>query len=96
MPARKTCSTKTSEKKTLFRIEADKGSEVYVAGSFNGWNPLKDKLTYRKGVFSRSLLLPVGRHEYKFVVDGTWCVDPACPEWAPNGLGSLNSVAIVG
>ena len=96
MPARKTCSTKTIEKKTPFRIEADKGSEVYVAGTFNGWNPSKDKLAYGKGVFSCSLPLPVGRHEYKFVVDGTWCVDPACPEWAPNGLGSLNSVATVG
>lgn len=84
------------KKRALFSIKADPGSQVYVAGTFNGWNPKKNKLTYKGGVYSARILLPKGRHEYKFVVDDVWCVDPGCPDWAPNGLGSLNSVISVG
>ena len=82
-------------KRARFEIEAEKGSEVFVAGSFNGWDPAKNKLTFRRGVYSTSILLPAGRHEYKFVVNGIWCVDPECAEWTPNGMGALNSVLVV-
>ena len=85
------------KKRVTFQIRVEKGSEVYVAGSFNGWNPKKDKLTYKEsgGTYSTTLLLGKGRHEYKFVVNEVWCVDPECAEWTPNGLGSLNSVIVV-
>ena len=73
-------------------MKADQGSEVYVAGTFNEWNAKKNKLAYKSGSYATTLMLPKGRHEYKFVIDGVWCVDPECPEWTPNGLGSLNSV----
>lgn len=36
--------------------------------------------------------LPAGTHEYKFIVNGTWFSDPKCPDWIPDGCGSLNSV----
>lgn len=83
------------KRKQKFAIKAEHGSEVYVAGSFNSWNPKKNKLTYRGGLYSTTLMLPKGRHEYKFVIDGVWCVDPECSEWTPNGIGSLNSVLTV-
>lgn len=83
------------KKRVKFQIQSEEGSEVCVAGSFNGWNPAKNKMTCDEGMFSTSILLPKGRHEYKFVVNGVWCVDPECSEWAPNGLGSLNSVVTV-
>jgi len=69
-----------------------------VAGSFNDWNTEQNALTYKQdeGVFTISLLLEPGRYEYKFIVDGVWCIDPECPEWAPSGQGSLNSVLHVG
>ncbi|MEI6218683.1 MAG: hypothetical protein WCP86_07265 [bacterium] len=84
------------KKRVKFSIKAQPGSEVYVTGTFNGWNPKKNKLANKDGVFTGTILLPKGRHEYKFVVDGVWCVDPECPEWTPNGMGSLNSVLVVG
>ena len=87
--------TSAGNKRVRFEIQAEKGSEVFVAGSFNEWNPRKNKLTCRKGVYSTSILLPRGKYEYKFVVNGVWCVDPDCSEWTPNGLGSLNSVLVV-
>jgi 1,4-alpha-glucan branching enzyme len=82
------------KKRVKFQIQAEKGSEVYIAGTFNNWSAKKNKLAFKDGVYSTSILLPKGRHEYKFVVNGVWCVDPECAEWAPNGLGSLNSVIV--
>jgi 1,4-alpha-glucan branching enzyme len=95
MPRAKTSSSLAGKKRVRFQLEAEKGSEVFIAGSFNDWNPANSKLAYRDGVFCRTLLLPKGRYEYKFVVNGVWCVDPACSEWMPNGMGSLNSVVVV-
>ena len=75
-------------------MHASPGSTVYVAGSFNDWSDDQHRLIYKEDeeVFSIALLLEPGRYEYKFVVDGAWCVDPECPDWAPSGQGSLNSV----
>jgi hypothetical protein len=47
------------------------------------------------GVDKTALVLPPGRHEYKFVVNGEWMPYPAAEIQPPNGLGSLNSVVRV-
>ena len=39
--------------------------------------------------------LNLGEHEYKFVVNGEWTVDPANPNFLVNALGTLNSVVQV-
>jgi len=40
--------------------------------------------------------LPPGRHQYKFLVDGTrWQDDPDNPRKTPDGVGGLNSILIV-
>ena len=50
---------------------------VTVAGTFNGWNAGAEALTTTGGgVFQKTLRLPVGKHEYKFVVDGQWMDGP--------------------
>ncbi len=95
MPRGKTSSSLAGKKRVRFQIEAEKGSEVFVAGSFNDWNPRKNKLTYKDGMYSAATLLSKGRHEYKYLINGVWCVDPSCSEWTPNGIGSLNSVVVV-
>jgi 1,4-alpha-glucan branching enzyme len=80
-----------------FEFKAEPEQKVCVAGTFNKWDPeqmkLKEKIT---GVYQTSLLIPSGRHEYKFVVNGTWRPDPACADCVPNDLGSHNSVINVG
>lgn len=45
--------------------------------------------------YTGTLLLPMGHHEYKFVVNDAWLVDPENLEWTPNDQGSLNSVLTV-
>ncbi len=81
-------------KRVTFRFEAEAARDVRLAGSFNNWNAEAHPLTRKNGngAHSTTLLMPPGRHEYKFVVNGEWRVDPQCPESVPNGHGSRNSV----
>jgi 1,4-alpha-glucan branching enzyme len=87
--------TKSARRRMKFAIEAEGGSSVYVAGTFNGWDAKKNRLRMKDGVYSTTLLVARGRHEYKFIINDVWCVDPECREWVPNDKGSLNSVLTV-
>ena len=80
-----------ASKRMKFEIQAEAGSEVYVAGTFNSWNPAQYRLKERSGVYSGTLLLPKGKHEYKFVLGNQWITDPDHNRCAPNPYGSLNS-----
>jgi 1,4-alpha-glucan branching enzyme len=86
---------RSDRKRTTFAIEANGACAVYVAGTFNGWDPGKNPLKQKDGMYEAVLLVPKGRHEYKFIIDGVWCPDPACHEWVVNDMGSLNSVLTV-
>ncbi len=93
---RATAAKAHSRRRVTFRLEAESGSSVYVAGSFNAWDPKKHPLKADDdGSYSAKILLRRGSHEYKFIVDDVWCVDPTCPDWTPNGMGSLNSVMTI-
>lgn len=78
----------------LFEVRAPPDSKVFIAGTFNHWNPTTHPLAYHPedGVFRATLHLPAGTHQYKFLVDGAWHLDIHCPHWVLNGQGSLNSV----
>jgi len=81
----------------MFQMAAEPGMEVYLAGTFNAWNPTANPMRHNpaNGHYQAALRLPPGRHEYKFVVGGEWRLDPACPDSVPNDQGSLNSVITV-
>ena len=87
----------TRSRRVVFSVQADPGSVVYLAGAFNNWDPQAKQMTDKKntGLFTTTLMLQPGTHEYKFVINGTWCVDPNNSEWAQNSLGTLNSVIVV-
>jgi len=82
-------------RRVKFQIRADENSKVSVSGTFNGWDPDKHVLKKKGDVFELNVLLEPGQYQYKFVVNGIWCVDPERPDWAPNEYGSLNSVVTV-
>ena len=44
------------------------------------------------GVWTASVKLPLGTHNYLFIVDGEWCDDPECPMRVPNPFGGYNMV----
>ncbi len=86
--------TRETGKAIQFQIAAHPDSKVYVAGTFNNWDPTTHPLHHHPedGVFRATLHLPAGPHEYKFVVNGVWHLDADCPHRVPNAHGSLNSV----
>ena len=80
-----------------FAVSAPGATSVAVAGSFNGWNGDVHRLTDGDGdgVWTITIPLPSGRHEYLFVIDGTrWVADPSAPPVA-DGFGGVNSAVTV-
>src|SRR5262245_24118130 len=86
---------KDSSMQRLMRIDPD-AHEVFVAGSFNNWNPSTTPLTnIGRGRWVKELSLAPGRYEYQFVVDGRWMPDRQAEELTFNELGELNSVLLI-
>ena len=66
--------------------------EVFVAGSFNSWNPSATPLSDTgHGRWVKDLCLLPGRYEYQFVVDGRWMPDRGT-ELVENPFGGINSI----
>ncbi len=70
---------------------------VFLAGTFNDWNDSKTRMSDENGdgVYEVTLLLPVGRYQYKFVADGRWITDESASDFADDGFGGKNSVLVV-
>lgn len=65
---------------------------VALAGDFNDFNS-NSFLMQREGEYwVTDVHLSVGKHIYKFVVDGKWILDPANPQWEQNQYETGNSV----
>lgn len=80
-----------------FSLEAPEREQVFLAGTFNDWDPDSLPMTRNDdGCWSVSLELPPGEYEYKFVADGEWCCEPeagAAPfecECVENSFGTRN------
>lgn len=92
-PSTKTAKPKLKRKRVTLAFKAEPGSEVFVAGTFNNWNPSEKKMKETAdGEFSIQLMLPSGEHEYKIISNGRWLPDPNAVGWSPNPFGSFNSV----
>ena len=74
-----------------FRLEAEDASDVSLAGSFSDWQPSYQLHQTAPGLWSITLPLTPGVHDYAFVVDGTrWVADPYAPQ-VDDGFGGANS-----
>ena len=81
----------------MFKFHAPAKAIVHVAGTFNNWDLNAIQLGYvGKGTHTAMVLLPFGRYEYKFIVNGEWRNGPDAHEQVPNPFGTTNSVLIVG
>ncbi len=87
---------KPAKKKTSFKLRAPGAAQVFVAGCFNNWDPTADALMLNDdGMWTCSLTLEPGEHEYRFVVDGVWWDDPLAEMRRPNEFGCENCIIIV-
>jgi 1,4-alpha-glucan branching enzyme len=76
-----------------FKLYAPAAKRVSVAGSFNNWNTKRlSAKKDSKGNWVVKCNLKPGRHEYKFIVDGSWINDPKCMSCVSNAFGSQNCV----
>ena len=81
-----------------FEVAAPGAAQVALVGDFNDWNPAATPLraSRQHGVWSVTVPIAPGRHEYAFVVDGErWIPDPRAPRAAAADFGSANSVVTV-
>jgi len=82
-----------------FELVAPEASSVSLAGSFNGWS--QDAIVLvpstAPGLWTATVPLSLGSHEYMFVVDGRrWIADPTAHAQVDDGFGQTNSVIVVG
>ena len=80
----------------VFTVKANQVREICLAGDFNQWKvcdaPL---LRVGEGVWSITIDLPRGRHEYMFVIDGRWVTDPNAMGYSTDGFGNRNALLVV-
>jgi hypothetical protein len=77
----------------IFRLRGyTTAKKVIVAGDFNQWNPTSFVMTKAGDEWVFPVHLSVGKHLYKFVVDGEWIRDPQNKLWEQNEHGTGNSI----
>lgn len=90
-----TGTSKSSGRNTTVTFEyfAPDAKQVQLAGSFNNWNANSALLKKdRNGRWEITLALPLGRHEYRYVVDGKWQNDQKPVPTVRNPFGGYNSI----
>lgn len=69
---------------------------VSLVGDFNRWGAEPVPLIGANGVWTASIPLPNGRHEYAFIVDGArWTLDPLAPS-SSDEFDTRSSIVTVG
>jgi hypothetical protein len=78
-----------------FRLEAD-ASRVQLAGSFTNWEPRYELRQFTPGIWTITVPLTQGVHDYAFVVDGQqWVADPYAPQIGDGFGGTNNRLALL-
>ncbi|RKX51470.1 MAG: hypothetical protein DRP50_08815, partial [Thermotoga sp.] len=79
-----------------FYYDNSSAKSVYLAGTFNDWDPKAIPMKNENGEWFVQLKLKPGVYEYRFVVDGTkWVEDPDAWGRIESGLGGYNSVFVL-
>ena len=90
-------TSKRGKRSVVFTCRADAESAIFVAGSFNDWDPNFTQMKYdsEAKVFSCEVKLAPGTYEYKFIINGVWGLDCENDNVSANDFGTLNSVVEV-
>ena len=71
--------TKAKRRRVSFSLQTIGAKEVVLVGD-------------RDDIWSKTVMLPVGTYEYKFLVDGIWRLDPQNNQTCPNCFGTYNNI----
>lgn len=75
----------------LFRFDKKNARNVYLAGTFNGWNASDPKFKMKKdsdGHWALKVKLKPGNYMYKYVADNAWWPDPDNPSRSEDGFSN--------
>lgn len=76
-----------------FRLKGFKDAKhVFLVGEFNNWDPKAYAMKKEGDEWIFPVHLSVGKHLYKFIVDGKWINDPSNPLWEQNEYDTGNSI----
>jgi 1,4-alpha-glucan branching enzyme len=87
--------TKKIAKTRFVQFDYNNGevTSVFLVGDFNAWDEKKDEIKKNDdGTRRKTLMLPPGTYEYKFLVDGQWKNDPSNEKTSVNCFNTLNNV----
>jgi len=85
--------SKIKRRKVRFSVESAGAREVFLMGDFNSWNPKAHPMKNDGGgIWNKTVMIPLGKYEYKFLIDGEWKEDPKNEQTSSNGFGTFNSV----
>jgi len=92
-----TDSTTSRAYQVEFTIKAPDAGVVSMTSEFNNWSPTATPMQKRPdGEWAVKVQLPVGRYQYKLIVDGKSMPDPENPSQVDDGHGGKNSVVVIG
>jgi 1,4-alpha-glucan branching enzyme len=84
------------KRRLKMRFARAKVNNVSLVGDFNHWDPKRHPMKMsEEGKWEKTIVLPPGKYEYKFIVDGTWENDPQNSELLYNQYGTLNNILTV-
>ena len=91
--AKQKTKVKIRRRKVTFSLNAPVAKQVVVLGDFNEWSATKHPMKKNEnGDWQKIAMLPAGRYEYRFLVDGQWWNDPKNDQACPNCFGTHNNV----
>lgn len=84
---------KPKRRRVIFSFKSSDAKEVILIGDFNNWNTKKHPMKSNgDGMWNKSVVIPPGRYEYKFLVDRQWKEDPQNDKICLNCFGTYNNV----
>jgi 1,4-alpha-glucan branching enzyme len=88
--------TNKGKKRIKFHFYAKDAKQVCLVGDFNNWEADRHPMDPNpQGLWEKIIMLPPGRYEYKFHVDGKWLPDRENPNRCRNIFGTENSIITV-
>lgn len=87
------------DQRVTFRYRGNSGLRIYLAGSFNDWDPFMYRMMEEPGMpglYTLSLRLPEGVHYYAYIRNGETITDPLNNRLASRRSGAMVSVLEIG